>query len=172
MKYTLHQHEILLLRLAEHFGEVVPSGDLAVALGYLPEERNPLRAQARIARRTLPETVDLRADGDGYRLMVASRDARNCAYCGETFSQPVRRVGRGAAFKYCEAHREGRFSCRVSRATSRCAGVPVFVKQAGGKPIESSHVDLFGPDGKRHYTRPQGDPLKRQRQARRAGRTR
>ena len=51
MKYTLHQHEILLLRLAEHFGEVVPSGDLAVALGYLPEERNPLRAQARIARR-------------------------------------------------------------------------------------------------------------------------
>lgn len=54
----------------------------------------------------------------------------------------------------------------------KAAGVPVFVKQAGGKPIESSHVDLFGPDGKRHYTRPQGDPLKRQRQARRAGRTR
>lgn len=144
MKYTLHQHEILLLRLAEHFGEVVPSGDLAVALGYLPEERNPLRAQARIARRTLPETVDLRADGDGYRLMVASRDARNCAYCGETFSQPVRRVGRGAAFKYCEAHREGRFSCRVSRATSRCAGVPVFVKRGSG-PKPGTHASAATP---------------------------
>lgn len=33
MKYKPRQHEILLLRLAEHFGEVVPFDDLAVALG-------------------------------------------------------------------------------------------------------------------------------------------
>ena len=41
----------------------------------------------------------------------------------------------------------------------KAAGVPVFVKQAGSKLIDGTLIDLFGPDGKRHYTRSLGDPL-------------
>jgi protein gp37 len=41
----------------------------------------------------------------------------------------------------------------------KAAGVPVFVKQLGAKPEDSSHKDIWGPDGGHHYTRPIGDPL-------------
>lgn len=34
------------------------------------------------------------------------------------------------------------------------AGVPVFVKQMGDNPVDSALVDIYGPDGKRRYTRP------------------
>lgn len=36
------------------------------------------------------------------------------------------------------------------------ASVPVFVKQQGDNPVDSAMVDIFAPDGKRHYTRPAG----------------
>lgn len=38
------------------------------------------------------------------------------------------------------------------------ANVPVWVKQAGDNPVDSALVDIFAPDGTRHYTRPFGDP--------------
>lgn len=40
----------------------------------------------------------------------------------------------------------------------RDAGVPVFVKQMGDNPTDTALVDIFAPDGTRHYTRPFGDP--------------
>lgn len=36
------------------------------------------------------------------------------------------------------------------------AGVPVFCKQMGDNPVDSAMVDIYGPDGKRRYTRPAG----------------
>lgn len=39
------------------------------------------------------------------------------------------------------------------------AGVPVFMKQLGAKPVNSLRKDVWGPTGKHHYTRPVNDPL-------------
>lgn len=114
MKSRLRQYEILLLRLAENFGEVVPFEDLAVALGYLPEERDPLVMQVSIARRSLPDSVELRTfKGRGYRLAqprpCEQRRPRTtvCLYCGDLLTEV--RGELGAPFRYCREHRSRQF---------------------------------------------------------------
>jgi protein gp37 len=41
----------------------------------------------------------------------------------------------------------------------KAADVPVFVKQLGARPIDSTHKDIWGPNGGHHYRRPVGDPI-------------
>lgn len=49
----------------------------------------------------------------------------------------------------------------VRSIVSQCkaADVPVFVKQLGTKPVDSTHKDIWGPNGAHHYCRPVGDPI-------------